>query len=102
MFGPRWGVRRAHRRKIRAGRAVFNAAAEMCRRVHPSDLHRGNMCCGVCFEIMAFTLDNPSNGKRVDWWSDFVAERSEADESYKIDYYLKTGVMVPLDRHRSP
>lgn len=81
---------------IKAGRAIFNAASELCKRVHPASYHNGNSCCGICYEVIAFTINNPVKKGRVDWWSDFVQERE--NELFKVDYYLKSGVMVPVDK----
>lgn len=88
--------RRPRSGRIKVGRAVFNAAAELCKRVHPQSFHDGNASCGACYEVMAFTINNPVKKGRVEWWSDFVQERE--NELYKVDYYLKTGVMVPVDK----
>ncbi len=82
------GPRRPYWRRIKAGRAVFNAAAELCRVLHPTDYHTGDMACGVCYERIARTINNPSGKGRVSKWGTYVINnidiygRMPGDENY--------------------
>lgn len=55
---------RRPRRFLRAGRAVFNASAELCSAVHPNDLHNGDSACGLCYDHIVATINNPVNRGR--------------------------------------
>lgn len=69
------GPRPARWRKIPAGRAVFNAAAELCRVKHPAEsYHNGDSACGECHSIMAWTINNPANKRRAIGWGTWVLE----------------------------
>ncbi len=61
---------REPKRWLRAGRATFNAAAELCAVLHPDALGQkvstGNSACGLCYQHMKACINNPV-GKKREW-----------------------------------
>jgi hypothetical protein len=80
---------RRPRRWLRAGRAVFNAAAELCAarpvgHCSPVMPKTGDTCCGECYEHIVATINNPVNKRRdTSQWNRW---RVKADELPKRKY----------------